>query len=197
VPALTFIDVAQLVYEAGFPGGEASAITVAVCACESGRDPGFKKQITGDPATNPAVGSYDRGLCAINSYWHPEVSDACAFDPKCALKEMLRITEGGTDFGSFGCYTTGQYISHMEAARVALDGADRVRKATAQIGALKAKLDAATSLIVTLQAQVASQDAQIDTLAASVAELDQQVLDLQGQVTALQGKIDKAKEALA
>ena len=35
--------------------------------------------------------SVDRGLWAINDYWHYEVSNACAYDIACSTKEAIRI----------------------------------------------------------------------------------------------------------
>ena len=35
--------------------------------------------------------SVDRGLWQINSRWHPEVSNHCAYDYKCATIEAIRI----------------------------------------------------------------------------------------------------------
>jgi len=39
--------------------------------------------------------SVDRGLFAINSYWHSEVSDECAFDPVCSVKWTMWWIESG------------------------------------------------------------------------------------------------------
>jgi hypothetical protein len=38
-------------------------------------------------------GSRDRGVLQINSRWHPEVSDECAFDLSCSVKEGIRIVK--------------------------------------------------------------------------------------------------------
>ena len=46
-------------------------------------------------AGNYPADSVDRGLFAINSYWHSEVSDECAFDPACSARwTMWRIRSG-------------------------------------------------------------------------------------------------------
>jgi|6_EtaG_2_1085325.scaffolds.fasta_scaffold01192_3 hypothetical protein len=37
---------------------------------------------------NPTI---DRGLWMINSYWHREVSNECAFNLECSTKEAIRI----------------------------------------------------------------------------------------------------------
>jgi hypothetical protein len=38
-------------------------------------------------------GSRDRGVLQINSRWHPEVSDECAYDLTCSVKESIRIVK--------------------------------------------------------------------------------------------------------
>ncbi len=39
-----------------------------------------------NPSVRGRVDSRDRGLWQINSYYHPEVSDECAFDYKCSTE---------------------------------------------------------------------------------------------------------------
>lgn len=48
-------------------------------------------------------GSIDRGLWQINSYFHPEVSKDCSYDPVCATREAIRIikTKGWSEWS---CY---------------------------------------------------------------------------------------------
>src|SRR5690242_11175877 len=69
------VQIAQLARSAGFSGNDWT-ISVAVALAESG---GWShaRLINTDC-------SVDRGLWQINSYWHGEVSDSCAFDPTCA-----------------------------------------------------------------------------------------------------------------
>lgn len=40
---------------------------------------------------NKGDNGIDRGLWMLNSKWHPEVSDECAFDLECSTKEAIRI----------------------------------------------------------------------------------------------------------
>jgi hypothetical protein len=40
---------------------------------------------------NKGDNGIDRGLWMINSKWHSEVSDECAFDLECSTKEAIRI----------------------------------------------------------------------------------------------------------
>lgn len=60
---------------------------IALADCESD----FRPDVRG------VVDNRDRGLYQINSRWHPEVSDDCAFDLVCATRwtaEMIRKGEG-------------------------------------------------------------------------------------------------------
>lgn len=81
---------------AGFSGSALDMI-VAIATCESGLDPSIRGK--SDPR--------DRGIVQINSYWHPEVSDACAFNPQCAMQQAYRISKGGTDFSQWTTYKNG------------------------------------------------------------------------------------------
>ena len=38
-------------------------------------------------------GSIDLGLFQINSYWHPEVTEDCALDPKCNIDSAMKIAK--------------------------------------------------------------------------------------------------------
>lgn len=47
------------------------------------------------PGRRGDIDPRDRGVFQINSFWHPEVSDECAFDVKCATEwTMWRINSG-------------------------------------------------------------------------------------------------------
>ena len=65
-------------------------VAVSVSLAESGGD----AHVQGPNSD----GSIDRGLWQLNSRWHPEVSDACAYDPECNAKETFRISKQGTNF---------------------------------------------------------------------------------------------------
>lgn len=41
------------------------------------------------------TGSKDRGLIQWNDYWHPEISDKCAFDPACAIPPFISYIKKG------------------------------------------------------------------------------------------------------
>lgn len=80
-----FIDqVAAWAREAGSPDVD---LVCRIISCESHFDPS---------AINVNVGgSIDRGLAQINDKWHPEVTDAQAFDPKFATEFIVRQIGAG------------------------------------------------------------------------------------------------------
>ena len=55
-------------------------------------------------------GSIDRGLWQINDYWHPEVSDSCAFDCQCNANGAYSISHGGSDWTPWATYNSGKYV---------------------------------------------------------------------------------------
>ena len=58
--------------------------------CESRLDP----NATNSEGNTPAY-SKDRGLLQINDYWHPSVSDECAYNPSCAIRYTIKMIEEG------------------------------------------------------------------------------------------------------
>jgi hypothetical protein len=99
---LTIQEAYQLALKAGFDASPA-VLAVAIMMAESG----LSSSATNSAGNTPP--STDRGIAQFNSYWHPEVSDACAFDPECAIREMYRVSSGGSDFTQWAAYTAGTY----------------------------------------------------------------------------------------
>lgn len=90
--------------QAGF-NGQALATVVAIAQAESNLNPS---------ATNVnRDGSIDRGLLQINNVYHAEVTDACAYDPACAMTAAFRISRRGTDFTAWSTYTGGAYLRYL------------------------------------------------------------------------------------
>ena len=83
--------------QAGFQGDNLYTI-VAIASDESDLMP-FRQGVN-------ISGTLDRGILQFNSYWHPEITDAQAYDPAEAFKQAYRIT-GGTDFSAWSSYKTG------------------------------------------------------------------------------------------
>jgi len=70
---------------------------VKLADCESKLNP-LNKNTKG----NTPAGSLDRGLFQINNYWHKEVSDACAYDVRCATEWTIKMVENGKQ-GQWAC----------------------------------------------------------------------------------------------
>lgn len=108
---LTAAQIAGYAYAAGFRG-TALRNAVAVALAESG----------GNPA---AVGvnsdrwrSRDRGLWQINDHWHPEVSDAQAFNPAQAAVAAYRISSHGTSWTAWSTWKSGAAQTQMGSAQI-------------------------------------------------------------------------------
>lgn len=116
---LSFEEIIRLAQAAGVPISEL-ATCAAIAAAESGRRPD-NVGVNGD-------GSRDRGLWQINSKAHPNVSDACAFDPTCAAKAMYEISNKGTKWRAWVAYKNGSYKKFL------FDALKAQRKVLADLG---------------------------------------------------------------
>jgi Lysozyme like domain len=99
----------QYAQAAGFTGSGLDTI-VAIATCESGLNPNNTNTVGNTPQ-----GSVDRGILQFNSYWHKDVSDACAFNPACAFQQAYRVSQGGTNFNSWTTYKNGCASQKMGA----------------------------------------------------------------------------------
>jgi hypothetical protein len=105
------VRVAELAQQAGFSGND-WVIAVAVAEAESA---GW----THARLINTDC-SVDRGLWQINSFWHGEVSDACAFDPTCNAQGTHTIWANG-GWTQWTTFNNGAYQAHMAEAQAAVD----------------------------------------------------------------------------
>ena len=67
--------------------GVDSDLAVRVAECESKFDSLALRVNVG--------GSVDRGLYQWNDYWHPEVSNECAFNIECSTRQFCRAVKHG------------------------------------------------------------------------------------------------------
>ncbi|MFL6116822.1 MAG: hypothetical protein ACJ786_36530 [Catenulispora sp.] len=89
-------------------------VAIAVAMAESGCTSG---------ATNVnAGGSVDRGLWQINSRWHPEVSDRCAFQIQCNANASWIISGHGADWSPWSTFKSGAWTPYLADARAAIAG---------------------------------------------------------------------------
>ncbi|HEY2673456.1 MAG TPA: carbohydrate-binding protein [Rugosimonospora sp.] len=105
------VQVAQFAQHGGFTGTN-WVIAVAVAEAESA---GWSHARLIDTDC-----SVDRGMWQINSYWHSEVSDSCAFDPTCAAQATHTIWANG-GWTQWTTYTNGAYQAHMAEAQTAVN----------------------------------------------------------------------------
>lgn len=109
---LTDAQIATVAYNAGFRQN-GLVMSIAICLAESGGNPDAKNTAGNSPP------STDRGLWQINSYWHKEVSDSCAFSPPCAAGQAYNISSKGTNWTPWSTYGNGAYKQFMQRATAA------------------------------------------------------------------------------
>lgn len=68
-------------------------------------------------------GTVDRGPWQFNSHWHPEVSDACAYDLNCSAQQAFRVSKQGADWGQWSTWINGSAKAKLQQAQDALGGA--------------------------------------------------------------------------
>lgn len=115
--------IAGYAQKAGF-SGNGLVLAVAVALTESGgvtNATGMNRSGSGRQVT-----SIDRGLWQINNVYHPEVSDACAYDPACCAQAAYRISRSGTNWTPWTTFTTGAYRTNMSAAMKAVQDSQSV-----------------------------------------------------------------------
>lgn len=103
--------IAQYAYGAGFRG-EGLVRAVAVALAESGG----RTDAVG--VNSDSWRSKDRGLWQINSHWHPEVSNAQAFNPSSAAAAAYRISNKGTNWSPWSTWKNGAAAAQMGRARL-------------------------------------------------------------------------------
>jgi len=108
-------------------GGSTSkcSVAVAVAWAESRGNPRARGQNSD---------SYDRGLWQINSKWHPDVSDSCAYDAKCNAAQAKRISSNGNNWQPWATYKYGRHKQFLSAAQKACGGGGWFDEADNNVG---------------------------------------------------------------
>lgn len=89
-------------------------VAIAVAMAESSCDP---------RAVNVnSSGSRDRGLWQLNSHYHSEVSDACAFQIQCNANAAWNVSDHGADWKPWSAFTSGAWKTHLAEARSVISG---------------------------------------------------------------------------
>jgi hypothetical protein len=103
---------------AGFPKDRAVtavAVGMAESTCTA------SARASNGPTSGCPNGSVDRGMWQINSCYHSEVSDTCAFNATCNAQAAYRISSSGTNWTPWSTYNNGAYRSHLSEAQAAVD----------------------------------------------------------------------------
>jgi len=112
VSTLTPAQIGTYAAGAGFSGaGLRNAIAVALA------ESGGRTDAVG--TNSDRWHSRDRGLWQINDHWHPEVSDAAAFDPGRAAAAAYRISGGGRDWSPWSTWKNGTAQAQFGRAQLA------------------------------------------------------------------------------
>lgn len=67
-------------------------------------------------------GSRDRGLWQMNSVYHPEVSDSCAFQIQCNADAAWNTSDHGANWKPWSAYTNGSWKTYVADAKAAISG---------------------------------------------------------------------------
>ncbi|HEY5985058.1 MAG TPA: hypothetical protein VIV12_01560 [Streptosporangiaceae bacterium] len=106
-------ELARIVVWTGFRGTPAARAVSIILAESGGRT---RAQNRNGPTRGCPNGSIDRGLAQINSCYHSEVSNTCAYDPYCNVSAMWRISDHGRNFHPWATFNSGAYQQFMNAA---------------------------------------------------------------------------------
>ena len=116
----TMLDLARIVVPLGFYDPPTA---IAVAWAESRGVTNAVRTVTAlKPSGEPEAwhGSRDRGVWQFNSYFHPEVSDASAFDAACAAREAHRVSSGGRNWQQWNVFRSGAHAQWVPQAAEAV-----------------------------------------------------------------------------
>lgn len=120
-PNLTPEQLAAAIINAGFPTTASGTAThspaVIAWAIAKAENVAFDVNLKYINEGGSAPGSADRGIFQINSFWHNEVTDACAFDPVCNILAAYKISNGGKDWTQWATWDNGRYVQYLDEAK--------------------------------------------------------------------------------
>lgn len=89
-------------------------VAIAVAMAESSCTPRAKNVNEG--------GSVDRGLWQMNSRYHSEVSDSCAYQIQCNANAAWTVSSHGAKWSPWSAYNNGSWKTFLANARAAISG---------------------------------------------------------------------------
>lgn len=114
---MTIVQAYQQCRAVGF-SHDTAIVAVAIMVRESG----LYSKATNTAGNTPP--STDRGICQWNDYYHPDISDACAYNTECAITQMFKKSAGGSDFSPWNVHGPGTYLqgTNLSAVQAAVSG---------------------------------------------------------------------------
>lgn len=112
---MTILQAYQQARKVGF-SHDTAVIAVAIMKGESG----LYSAATNTAGNTPP--STDRGIVQINSYYHPNVTEAQAFNTQFSIEYMHKISSGGSSFSPWAVYTGGKYQNYLPEVIAAVGG---------------------------------------------------------------------------
>lgn len=110
---MTIVEAYQQCRVVGF-SHDTAIVAVAIMVRESGL---YSKAMNTAGNTPPST---DRGIAQWNDFYHPDISDACAYNTECAITKMFQKSSGGSDFSPWrvagGTHLTLTDLSAVQAA---------------------------------------------------------------------------------
>ena len=179
------IDIAAELVKNGIIKASNRAIFIAVIGAETAGSYDETIQHVNEGGTAP--GSIDRGLLAFNSKWHPEVSDECAYDGVCAIKEGVRLyREQGNSWAAWNTYKNGAYEKYLREARVAVEAEARIRQAKSMLAACEGNLKTSND-------SLASVNDLLRQANGAVLDAQQELLELRGLRDRFEAWVDEIR----
>ena len=181
------IDCVDAAVQGGFSYGHGIVIVVAIGLTEAPYHDQYGAVIGADTqavfVNSDQWSSRDRGWLQINDHWHPDVTDAEAFDPVQAAVAAFSISKQGSDFSPWATYGngSGKFRLNMPIAwqaYFAWYARKQVADLQSQLAAVQAQLNSVTADDAAQTAKVASLQSQLDTANATLASTQQQLSDV-------------------
>jgi hypothetical protein len=107
-------------YKATVDGYPQIVVAVSVALAESSCN-ASAVNVNG-PTSGCPNGSEDRGLWQINNCYHPNVSNACAFQIQCNANAAFTISDGGTNWTPWSTFNSGAWESYISLAKSVISG---------------------------------------------------------------------------
>lgn len=107
-------------YRATVDGYPQIVVAVAVALAESSCN--STAVASSGPTPGCPNGSQNRGLWQINNCYHPNVSDACAFQIQCNANAAFTISGRGTDWTPWSTFSSGAWRNYIPLAKSVVSG---------------------------------------------------------------------------